>query len=109
MLNGLIITACILWVLGFFVKGFCLYQILVLVPTVMFAVRKFGIHLSMGAIIGTECLFLFFSTSYCLLFGKFAFVKFLLTILLRLIFVGIVAYDDTMYVYVSEERKRNHD
>ena len=106
MLTGLIITAFICYILGFLINGFTLYSVLLIIPTMMFAVRKVGIHLKFSNIIATEILFLFFSIMWRLIFGKFAIVQLLLSILVRIVFFIIVIYDDTVYVYVSEERKK---
>ncbi len=106
MLITLIIIAVVCWIAGFFINGFCLYNVLLIIPTVMFAIRKFGIHIKYSTIIGVEILFLFFSISYRLLFHNFHIVALLLCILVRAVFLVICIYDDTVYVYVNEERKR---
>lgn len=106
MLNGLIITAYILWIAGFFVNGFGLYNILLVIPTTMFAVRKVGIHVKMSNIIALECVLLFFKLVFALILHKLVIWKLLVGLLLRAIFFGIVIYDDTTFVYVSEERKK---
>lgn len=106
MLSGLILTSLILWIVGFFINGFSLYNFMLLVPTIMFAVRKIGIHVRYSNIVATEILLLFFSITWRLLFHKFFIIKFLLCIIVRIIFLCIVIYDDTVYIYVSEERKK---
>lgn len=106
MLTALIIVSVICWVAGFFINGFTLYGVVTLVPTVMFALRKFDIHIRMSNIITCEVLFLFFSIMWRLLFHKFSLLKLILTLVVRAIFILIVVYDDTVYVYVSEERKK---
>lgn len=107
MLNGLIITSFICWIAGFFINGFTLYNVLLIIPTIMFALRKFGIHIELSKILAPEILFLFFSTAWKLLFKKYLFVPWLIAVVVRLIFLGLVIYDDTMYVYVQEEKR--HD
>lgn len=106
MLSVLIIISFVCWAVGFVVNGFTLYQVLLIIPTVMFALRKFDIHIKTGTMISTEILFLFFSVVWKLLFHKFEIVALLLTLLLRAIFYSVVIYDNTVYVYVSEERKK---
>lgn len=105
-MNGLIITSLICWIIGFFINGFSLYNVLIIIPTLMFSVRKVGIHVKYGHIIAVECLLLFFSIAYRLMFHKFHIIRCLLGILVRIIFIIICIYDDIVYVYVSEERKR---
>lgn len=106
MLSTLIIISGITWILGFFVNGFTLYQIMTVIPVIMFCVRKFGIHAKQSNIIACEVGFMFASIVWRLIFSKFVLWKFLLTLLLRIIFIGVVIYDDTVYVYKQEERKK---
>ena len=106
MLSTLIIISGLTWFLGFFVNGFTLYQLMIVIPVIMFSLRKFGIHMKQSSIFAAEIGFLFASTVWRLIFGKFILWKFLLTILLRIIFVIVVIYDDTVYVYKQEERKK---
>lgn len=106
MLASLIVTSLILWIVGFFINGFCLYNFMLLIPTIMFAVRKVGIHVKYGNIVATEILMLFFSITWRLLFHNFSIIEFLLTIIIRIVFICVVIYDDTVFVYVSEERKK---
>lgn len=107
MLTTFIIVSFITWIVGFFINGFTLYNVLIIVPTVMFSLRKVGIHCSMGSIIGAELLMLFFSIMWRLIFHKFELLRFILALIVRIIFICIVVYDETMFVYVSEEKK--HD
>lgn len=106
MLTALIIVSAICWLAGFFINGFTIYNVALIVPTIMFALRKVGIHVKFGNIIACEILFLFFSVVWRLMFHKFALIKFMISILVRAVFLCIVIYDDTAYVYVSEERKK---
>jgi hypothetical protein len=106
MLTGFIIVAFICWILGFVVNGFTFYNVMLLIPTIMFSARKFGIHCKLGNILTAEILFLFFSTCWRLLFNGFTLKLFIIGLILRIIFVCIIVYDDSVYVYVQEERKR---
>ena len=106
MLSTLMIISGLTWFLGFFVNGFTLYQIMIVIPVIMFCLRKFGIHLKQSNIIACEVGFMFASCVWRLIFGKFVLWKFLLTLLLRIIFIIVVIYDDTVYVYKQEERKK---
>lgn len=105
-MNVLIIVSFLCWIAGFFINGFTLYSVLLIIPTVMFALRKFAIHIGLANIVTAEVLLLFFSVVWKLIFHKFALLKFILTLVVRLIFIILVIYDDTVFVYVSEERKR---
>lgn len=101
----MIILQVILWLLGFLVKGFTLYQISLIVPVMMFSFRKFGLKISSIHIVVVEILFLFFSTVFTILFSKINALRYIIGILLRVISCIIAIIDDTLYVYVTEERK----
>ena len=106
MLNVLIIVSAVLWIAEFFVQGFCLYNVLLIIPVLMFAGRKFGIYVKYGNIIAAELLLLFFSVMWRLLFNHFSLVRFIICVVIRAISVLIAVYDDMTFVYVNEERKR---
>lgn len=106
MLNAFIIVAIVCWIVEFFIHGFSLYALGLIIPTLMFSVRKVGIHIKFGNIVAADILLLFFSVVFKLIFHKFSFVKFLLGILVRAVFLIVCIYDDTVYVYVNEERKK---
>lgn len=106
MLTALIIVSFVCWILGFFINGFTLYSFITIIPTIMFAIKKLGIFPKLGNIIACEVIFLFFSISWRLLFHKFSLLKLILTLILRIIFIGIAYYDSVAYVYTTEERKK---
>ena len=106
MLIVLICVAIACYIAGFVINGFTLYSVLLILPTIMFAARKVGIHIRMSNIITCEVIFVIFSLVWRLIFHKFALARFILSIVVRLIFIAVVVYDDTAYVYVSEERKK---
>lgn len=101
----MIIVQVILYILGFFIKGFSLYQLLLFIPVLLFSFRKFGVKIGCGTIITMEILFLFFSTVFTILFSEINVVKYVLSLILRVISVLVVILDDVLYVYVTEERK----
>lgn len=106
MLNVMIIIEFVLWLLGFFIRGkLTLYQVLLIIPVIMFALRKVGIKISAVNIIITEALFLFFSTVFTILFSSIDKVPYIICIVVRLLSIVIPIIDDTLYVYVTEERK----
>lgn len=102
----MIILQVVLWIAGFFVKqGVTLYQLMLIVPVVMFAIRKFGVKISSVHIVVVEILFLFFSTVFTLLFGEIDKTRYIICLLIRVISCLIAIIDDTMFIYVTEERK----
>lgn len=103
MLTGMIIAQFVVWILGFFVKGICLYNILLIIPTAMFAGRKIGFYKKWTSSLVVEVLLLLFSVVWSLLFHKFIWWKYLLILILRIISIGIIFYDDSVYLYIREE------
>lgn len=106
MLNTLLIIAFVTWIATFFSQGICIYSICLIIPTLMFMGRKVDYHAKLSSIISVEVIFLILSTAWRLLFHKFILWKFVVTLIIRIIFICIIVYDDNMYVYVTEERKR---
>lgn len=106
MLTALIITQFVLWLLGFFVGGVSLYQLLVIITPICFAMRKFGIKVGYGTLITIELILLFFSTTFTVMFSSIVWGRFIIKLLIRVIAIIIAIIDDTMYVYVTEERKK---
>lgn len=106
MLNFMIIMEFVLWLAGFFIRGkLTLYQVLLIIPVVMFAIRKVGIKISAANIAITEILFLFFSTVFTILFSHIDKGPYFTCMIVRIISVAIAIIDDVFYVYVTEERK----
>lgn len=103
----MIIFQVIIWFIGLFVKGVSLYQIFLIIPVLLFSFRKFGVKIGCGTIITMEILFLFFSTVFTILFSEIQTVKYIISLVLRVISCLIVVLDDVLYVYVTEERKIN--
>lgn len=106
MLTVLIVIQFILWFAGFFVKGVSLYQLLLIVTPICFSLRKFGIKVGYGSIITIELILLFFSTTFTIMFSEIAVGRYIISLVIRLISIIIAIVDDTMYIYVTEERKK---
>ena len=106
MLRNLIILVFAFWIGGFFVNGLTLYNCMLLIPVIMFSIRKFGIHVKLGTICLVEILLLFFSTTWRLLFTDVVAWRYWVGLALRVLSILVAVYDDTVYVYVTEERKR---
>ena len=106
MLTVLIITQFVLWIIGFFIRGFTLYQLCLVTVPICFSLRKFGIKVSYGSLIAIEILLLFFSTIFTLMFSEIDVTRYILSLIVRIISIIIAIVDDTMYIYVTEERKK---
>lgn len=106
MLNVMIIIDFVLWIAGFFVRGkLTLYQLLLIIPVCMFALRKVGVKVSAVNIVVTEILFLFFSTVFTVLFSHIDKPIYITCIVIRVISLAMPIIDDIFFVYVTEERK----
>lgn len=107
MLSVLIIIQFVLWLIGFFIAGgLSLYQMLLVATPICFSLRKFGIKVGYGTIITIEFLLLFFSTTFTIIFSEIEVVRYIIRLVVRIIAIIIAIYDDTAYIYVTEERKR---
>ena len=102
---GLIITSYIVWLAGFFVTGFNLYNCCIVITTTMFALKKVGVFVKLSNVITWEVVFMIFSVGWRLIFRKFYIGKFLIVLLLRAIFIAINVYDNKVYVYVNKESR----
>lgn len=101
----MILLQIVIWFIQWFINGTSLYHGLLLIPIFMFYVRKFGVKVGCGSVITTEILLIFFSTVFTILFSQIDTVKYIITIILRVISCLIIVLDDVLYVYVTEERK----
>ena len=70
---------------------------------ITFLLRKFGIHIKVTKIIPAEVLFMFLYFNGSLVFKTFTITNYIIMIIIRIVFYLIVYYDDTAYVYITEE------
>lgn len=94
------------WVGAVYIKGFGLYTFSLLLPTILFLVRKFGYFISFKNIVISEGMFLFLSLTWNFIFATVSIKSYLLLVIVRAVFLLTVLYDDKVYVYVTEERKK---
>ena len=71
-----------------------------------FLLRPFGIHVKVTKIIPVEVLIAFLTFNGSLMLKTFSIKNYALMILIRCIFYAIVLYDDTQYVYITEEEEK---
>lgn len=100
-----ILISVILLILTLVNEGFGIYILFPAIAVIMFSVRKVGVYVKFNNIILCEALPLFFATVFKLLFKSFNLVEFIITLVLRCVFIGIVVYDSKAYVYITEERE----
>lgn len=73
--------------------------------TLSFMLRPLGVYVKLGKILPLEFLVYFLVFNFSLVIGTFSLVKYLLMIVIRLLFYAVVYYDDTQYVRVQEEEE----
>lgn len=104
---GILILISVLTVIAcWFVAGFSLYSILIVIPVICFISRKVGYHIKFSSIVAFEVILLFLHFTLMFIFVEIKWLQLLFLLLIRAVFIITVLYDDTAYVYVSEERKR---
>ena len=96
------ITTFIISVIAY---GFGFTTFAILTTTVMACGRKFGYKCSLKAVLAIELVFIFMSIVLKLIFHSFHIVPLLVYLIMRAIFVFTIVYDDTQYVYITEEEK----
>lgn len=106
MFSILAVISLLAWVGVIWFKGFTLYSFALILPTILFLVRKFGYFVKLKNILICEGMFLFLSITWTFIFGEMYAKTYLITILFRILFILVVLYDDKVYVYVTEERKK---
>lgn len=105
-MTGLLITSGIIWLLTAIVQGFNLWTIGALVSTLMFCGKKVAYFCKFQHLVAIEIICAILTICIQLLFKRFSLVKFLITIAVRLIFLGIALYDKTVYTYFTETRRK---
>ena len=105
-MKKLLIAAAILCIASWYVLGFSFWTISFVISTVMFCARIIGYKCKSGTVIALECFGAFITIILRLLFHKLVLMECLITLLLRVIFILFVLYDNHCYVYVQEKRRR---
>lgn len=103
-LTVLLIASLALMVLTFFVAAMKIHALLLVIPIVMFCIRRYGILVKMNNILTAEGVIDFIFIVLSAILSKIVIVKLLLFILVRAIFIGIVIYDSKVYTYIEEEK-----
>jgi hypothetical protein len=105
-MNGLLIIALILWILTWLVQGFHIGTIFSLIATGLFCMRKVGYFCKFKNVVAIEIVGMLLAAAFHLLLRQFYLGEFLIVLLIRLCFLGVVLYDTKMYVYVTEEKRK---
>lgn len=102
-ITALCIIEILLSVIGFMINPYILLSIYGVIPTLMFCSRRLGILVSFPKIRNTEITGDVIIIILGLIFHKLTWVKFLGWLAIRVIFLLIVYYDDTHYLYIEED------
>lgn len=106
-MNLLIIMSFIIFTITWFVQGFNFATIMSLISTILFCARKVGHFCKFKNIVVLEVTGMFLTFLFQLLLKRFNFWECLMVIVLRCAFLAIIEYDMKMYVYVSEEKRKD--
>ena len=102
-ITALCIIEIILSVIGFTVSPYILLPIYSIIPTLMFCGRRFGIIVTFSKIRTTEITGDVIITLLGLIFHKLTWLGFLGWIIIRVIFLLVIYYDDKHYLYIEED------
>lgn len=102
-ITALCIMEIILGILGFVVSPYLLLPVYSIVPTLMFCARRLGIIVPFAKIRNTELTGDVIITVLGLIFHKLTWLGYLGYMVVRVIFLLLVYYDDTHYLYIEED------
>lgn len=102
----LTILAIIDWVALFLYNPSNFFTWLCLFTTMTFVLRRFGINVKAGRLLAGEMLVLFICFNGSMLMRTFSVSTYLVMVLIRFVFYGLVYYDDKCYVYITEEEEK---
>lgn len=107
---NLVLTAvAVVYVLTCTMQKFNMITILSFVSTGLFMSRKVGHFCKMNTLLGLEFVGLFLDTAYRCIVHRFDWKVFLITLILRAVFIGVAYYDMTVYVYVKEKHRKGEN
>ena len=106
-MNLLIIITLLLFIFTWIVQGINFATIMSFIATMLFCGRKVGYFCKRGNVIALEIAGMFLTFVFQILLKRFHILECFIVILLRCSFLAMMEYDMRMYVYVSEERRRD--
>lgn len=105
-MNTLIIISIMLWVFTVVLQKFSFATMGSLISTGLFCSRKLGHFCKLSSILAIEGVSCFLCVVWGLLFGTLNWVKMLLYLAVRIVFILICYYDMTNYTYVKEIHRK---
>ena len=102
-MNGLLVTSVLLCCGSWWLFGFSFATVLCTISTLMFCGRKIGYWCNPNKIYALEGVGVFITIMFRLLLHKFVLWRVVLYVLCRLVFLFIMYYDNTEFVYIHEE------
>lgn len=104
------IGVCLLWGIQIYIFGFfSISNLFVSISTINYILRKYHRPSSLNTHIMLELVGFFLTVVLKLLFKRFSLYGAIVDFFVRLIFLGMVYYDDTHYVRVTVEEKREDE
>lgn len=105
-MNILIILSIMAWVGTAITQGLSLITIGSIVSTGLFCSRKIGHFCKLSTLLIIEGISLFITVAWQLLFNSFSWPRFIICIILRIVFLWICYYDMTQFTYVKEIHRK---
>lgn len=105
-MNSLLLLCMGLWIGTVLLQGLSIVTVGTLISTLMFCARKIGHFCKFSTVCVIEGLSLFTDFMWSALWSNNKLSVVLLTLLLRLIFIGVCYYDSYKIVYVKEIHRK---
>lgn len=105
-MNILIGLSIALWIGTAITQGLSLITLGTIVSTGLFCSRKVGHFCKMNTLLVIEGISLFITVAWQLLFNSFSQTRFIICIILRILFLWICYYDMTKFTYVKEIHRK---
>lgn len=105
-MKKLLIGSGVLLILTYIVIGFNMLSIAATISTGLFCARKVGHYCKLNNLIVIEGLGAFMCLMIQLVFSNFNAIKFIIVLILRVVFIIVCYREITGYVYVKEIRRK---
>ena len=105
-MNTLIIGCVILWILAAISQGLSIETLGALISTSLFCSRKIGHFCKLNTLVAIECISMFLTIAWGMLFKSIQWSRILFCIVIRLIFLAVCYYDTKEWVYVKEVHRK---
>lgn len=108
-MKRLLALSGIMLVASWFLQGFKVWTILITISTALFCSRKIGHFCRLSTVIAIESIAAFLQLMFDLLFKNLVVSHFVITLVIRIIFVVMCTYYIKTYVFVKEVHRKIED